>query len=436
MSVIDLGELRGDVEPDPPPRPPRAVGRPLRVALAGAVALLALASSAPLVRPASAVVDGGLGREVRVAGGRLYVADQEMPGAGGTRGVTAYATPAGAGGALRPLWRTSVPGGEGLFQVLEHGGFVLITGGGGRDGGMVETVALDAATGRHRWRQPGFPVPTIGGGLLLFGGGDDETVDPLRVVDLPSGRPRWSAPMHRGRTVYDHRSAEVDRVVLIPESGRIEVRDAGSGAVVLTSDPGRGGSPGYQGVGLAGELLLVTANNGVDGSRRVTAYGLAALDRRWELDLSPDEYLEECGDLLCVGSREAGLSALDPATRRPRWVNPRWQRFVAARGGRLLVAADDRVAAVELAVLDAATGRTIAELGRWELMPNQGQDEPLFGGRRTREGGLLVAELDPAGAVARWFDVLPDVVEDCYSSGRDLLCRRANGTYGWRRLPR
>ncbi|MFF3865125.1 PQQ-binding-like beta-propeller repeat protein [Micromonospora sp. NPDC001898] len=433
MTVIDLGELRGDVEPDPPPRPPRAVGRPLRVALAGAVALLALASSAPLVRPASAVMDGRLGREVRIAGGRLYVADPEMPGAGGTRGVTAYANPAGAGSALRPLWRTSAPGGEGLFQVLEHGGFVLITGGGGRDGGMVETVALDAASGRQRWRQPGFPVPTVGGGLLLSGGGDDETADPLRVVDLPSGRPRWSAPVDRGRTAHHYRGAEIDQVVLIPESGRIEVRDAGSGAVLRVGDTRPGGYPSSV---FAGDLLLVRANSGVGGDYRVTAYGLDALDRRWELALSANEYLEECGDLLCVGGREAGLSALDPATLRPRWVNPRWQRFVAARGGRLLVAADDRVVAPDLAVLDAATGRTIAELGRWELVLNQGPDEPLFGGRRTREGGLLVAELDPARAVARWLDVLPDVVEDCYSSGRDLLCRRANGTHGWRRLPR
>ncbi|WP_405112187.1 PQQ-like beta-propeller repeat protein [Micromonospora sp. NBC_01405] len=431
MTVIDLGELRGDVEPDPPPRPPRAVGRPLRAALAGAVALLTLATSTPVARSASAVVPGRIGTEVLVVGGRLYVGDLERPGTGGTREVTVYAPPAGAGGALRPLWRTSVPGEEGLFQVREHGGLVLITGG---EDGWAATVALDAATGRQRWRLPGFPVPTVGGGLLLFGRDEDETTDPLRVVDLSSGRPRWSAPVARGRTVYHHRGAEVDRVVLIPESGRIEVRDAGSGAVLRAEDPRPGGSPGYQGVSLAGDLLLVKANSGAGGGSRVTAYGLAALDRRWELDLSANEYLEECGDLICVGGREAGLSALDPATRRPRWVNPRWQWIVVARGDRLLVAA--RKATLEFTVLDAATGRTVAELGGWDPVFNQGPDEPLFGTRRTREGGLLVAELDPARAVARWLDVLPDAVGECYSSGRDLLCRRPSGAHGWWRLPR
>ncbi|WP_433348539.1 PQQ-binding-like beta-propeller repeat protein [Micromonospora sp. CA-111912] len=435
MTVIDLGELRGDVEPDPPPRPPRAVGRPLRAALAGAVALLTLATSAPVARTASAVVPGGLGREVRVVGGRLYVVDPETPGAGGTRGVTVYATPAAAGGALRPLWRTSVPGGERQFQVQEHGGLVLITGGGGQDGRVVETVALDAATGRERWRLPGLPAPTVGDGLLLVGGGD-ETTDPLRVVDLSSGQPRWSAPVDRGRTAYHYRGAEIDEIVLIPESGRIEVRDAGSGAVLRAGDPRPGGSPEDQSAGFAGDLLLMTAHDRVSNGSRVTAYGLDALDRRWELDLSPAAYLTECGDLLCVGSPEAGLSALDPATRRPRWVNPRWQWLVAVRGDRLLVAADDRLAAVEFAVLDAATGRTIAELGRWERVPNQEPDGPLFGTRRTREGGLLVAELDPARAGARWLDVLPGSVESCYSSGRDLLCRHLSGTFGWWRLPR
>ncbi|NBE82112.1 outer membrane protein assembly factor BamB family protein [Micromonospora rubida] len=429
MAVIDLGELRGDVTPGPPPRPSLAVGRPLRVALAGAVALLTLASSAPVARPVPAVVVARPGAEVRVAGGRLYVADPETSW-GGTREVTAYATPAGAGGALRPLWRTSAPGGEGRFGVQEHGGFVLITG--GRDGGGAETAALDAATGRQRWRQPGYPVPTVGGGLLLLMQGDETTAG-LRGVDLPSGRLRWSASVDQGRMAYRHRGAEVDQVVLIPESGRIEVRDAGSGEVLLTGDSR---PAGYQGAGLAGDLLLVRAANGVAGGDRVTAYGLDALDRRWELDLSPNEYLAECGHLLCVGGREAGLSALDPATHRPRWVNPRWQWIFAARGDRLLAASRARVGDMELAVLDAATGRTVAELGGWDPVPNQGPDEPLFGTRRTREGGLLVAELDPARAVARWLDVLPDVMGECFSSGRDLLCRRQSGAYGWWRLPR
>ncbi|RGC70192.1 PQQ enzyme repeat protein [Micromonospora sp. MW-13] len=429
MTVIDLGELRGAVEPEPP-RPPRAVGRPLRVALAGAVALLTLAASAPVARPVSAVVPGGPGVEVFLIGDRMYVVEQVAAGSDGTREVAAYTTPAGPGGSLRPLWHTTAPGGTGPFQVREHGGFVLLTG--GPDGRATETVVVDLATGRQRWRQPGFPAPTVDGGLLLLGGGDDETAGSVHVVDLASGRARWSAPATPGLMAERRRGAETDRVVLISGSGRTEVRDAGSGAVLVAREAGPAGR-GYPSANVVGDLLLVTVEDSVDAGR-VTAYGLDALDRRWELDLSA--YVTWCGDLLCAAVRDVGVSALDPATGRTRWANPRWPWFVAAPGGRLLAAAPGSAAALEFAVLDAATGRTVAELGRWELVDNQAPDEPRFGVRQTREGGLLVAELDPARAVARRLDVLPDAAGECRSAGRGLVCRRPGGTYGWWRLPR
>ncbi|WP_320064665.1 PQQ-binding-like beta-propeller repeat protein [Micromonospora sp. RTGN7] len=439
MTVIDLGELRGDVKPDPPSRPPRAAARPLRAALAGAVALFALAASAPSVRPASAVLAVRTGAEVLLAGGRLYVAEPPSLGTDGGREVVAYTMPAAAGGSPRPLWRTPAPGGFGQFWVREHNGFVLLTG--GRDGRALETFVVDAATGRQRWRLPGFPDPTVGDGLLLLGGGfgdgaGEQATDTLQAVDLPSGRVRWSVPATRGRLTYRYRGAEVDRVVLIPGSGRIEVRDARSGAVLAALDPPPGGPPGPQDVNVAGDLLLVTSTTGdVAGDSRVTAYGLDALDRRWQLDLPPGGYLAQCGEVPCVAARNVGVSLLDPATGRARWTNPRSQWVAAVRGDRLLVAAQDLVGAVEFAVLDATTGRTVAELGRRELVHNRDPDGPLFTTRRTREGALLVAELDPVAAEARSLEVLPDAPVDCRSAGRDLVCRRASGTWGWWRLP-
>ncbi|WP_229401255.1 outer membrane protein assembly factor BamB family protein [Micromonospora okii] len=428
MTVIDLGELRSDAERDPPP-PPRAVGRPLRVALAGAAALLALAGSAPVASPASALVTGPPGTEAVAAGGRVYVAGPVSSGEGGTREVTAHAPPARAGGALRPLWRASVQIGAGPLQVWEHVGLVLVTGG---DDRLLATVALDAATGRQRWRLPGASAPTVGGGLLLFGYG---TVDPLRGVDAASGRPRWSVAAHWSWTVRQ-RGVEIDRIVLLGRSGRIEVREAASGAVLAARDTGR--SPGVQTARVAGGLLLL-ATGGETGLDRVTAYGLDALDRRWELDLPRTGDLPDCGDLLCVATPEAGLAVFDPATRRPRWTNPRWTGVVAARGGRLLVADIEDVtssAASEVAVLDAATGRTVAALGSWRPVDQWDPDGPLFGTRPTREGGLIVAELDPARATARWLDVLPDVTGRCRAVDRDLLCPVRNGAQGWWRLPR
>ncbi|MBM0206422.1 hypothetical protein JNW90_28020 [Micromonospora sp. STR1s_5] len=45
-SVIDLGDLRDDPDPESTPRPPRAHGRPLRCALVVVLALVTLAASA------------------------------------------------------------------------------------------------------------------------------------------------------------------------------------------------------------------------------------------------------------------------------------------------------------------------------------------------------------------------------------------------------
>ncbi|MDI5944218.1 hypothetical protein QLR68_40000, partial [Micromonospora sp. DH15] len=126
------------------------------------------------------------------------------------------------------------------------------------------------------------------------------------------------------------------------------------------------------------------------------------------------------------------LSGLDPATGGVRWTNPRWQTVVAVRGDRLLVIADDQAGgtASHLGVLDAATGREVADLGRWDLAFSRTPDGPYYGTRPDRAGGgLVVVELDLAGAVARLRDVLPDAAGDCAADGRDIVCRRQAGTY-------
>ncbi|MFC8848364.1 MULTISPECIES: PQQ-binding-like beta-propeller repeat protein [unclassified Micromonospora] len=436
MTLIDLGETRGDQGPEPPPRPPRAVGRPLRVALAGLLALFVLVSSAPVVRPASAVLGGRLGVQVVVIGGRAYLLDPATPGSSAPREVTAHATPARAGAAVRPLWRTPVFGSGQLTGVQEHAGLVLFTE--YPDGSAAETLAVDVATGERRWQQPGHPVPTVGGGLLLIG--EDIQRGELRSVDPPSGRVRWSVPSRLGRTTFHYRGegGPADLVALVTAAGRIELRDAASGAVRagLAAPPG-----GWQGglqVDIAGDLLLAFEHDQRE-VRRVTAYGLGALDRRWALEQPQFGYAVGCGGVLCASAyRGAGLSGLDPATGEVRWTVPRWQTVVAVRGDRLLAIADDQAGgtASHLGVLDAATGREVADLGRWDLAFSRTPGGPSYGTRPDRDGrGLVVAELDLAGATVRLRDVLPGAAGDCAADGRDIVCRRESGTYGWWRLP-
>ncbi|MFF3852748.1 hypothetical protein [Micromonospora sp. NPDC002575] len=434
MTLIDLGEVRGDREPEPAPRPPRAVGRPLRVALAGVLGLLLLASSTPVARPASAVLGGQLGAEVVVLGGRVYLLAPEV-GSNGSREVTAHATPARAGDGVRPLWHTAVASTGRLVGVQEQGGVTLLVD---YQPAGVQTIAVDVATGERRWQQAGYPASAAGGGLLLLG--DDVERGELRSVDPASGRVRWSAPGRLGRAAFADRDADgaAEQVALVTAAGGIEVRDAASGAVRASLAPPPGGWQGGLQIEVAGDLLLASEQD--EGEvRRVTAYGLAALDRRWALERPSFGYAGACGAVLCASAyRGSELSGLDPATGEVRWTNPRWQSVFAVRGDRLLAIADERAGgtASHLGVLDAATGREVADLGRWDLAFSRSPGGPHYGTRPDRAGGgLVVVELDLAGATARLRDVLPGAAGDCAADGRDIVCRRPAGTYGWWRLP-
>jgi outer membrane protein assembly factor BamB len=435
VTVIDLGELRGDAEPARRP-PPRAVGRPLRVALAGVVALLTLVASVPVVRPASAVLAGRTGAQVMALNGRIYVVEPVTPGDGGRREVAVYATPAGGGDDLRPLWRTSTEGSVGPVGVREHAGLALFTGNfiGSRDGRGVETLALDLAGGERRWRQPGHAIPSVGGGLLLLDE-DDGGAGTLRAVDPATGEPRWSVPGNLSDTVVHSPSDEAELVVRVSGDGRTEVRDAGSGTLRASLDLPRTRPGQLPSVSVVGDLLLVVpADGGV-----VTAYGVDALERRWELAGRRFGHVQGCGRLLCVFAPETGgLFGVDPATGRIRWAGPEARTVLAVRGDRLLVTAGGRPGTPPpgtLVVLDAATGRERADLGSWELADVWSRESRLIGTRRSRDGALVVAELDVVGAAVRVRDVLPDAVGECAADGRDLVCRHYSGGIGWWRLP-
>ncbi|WFE60697.1 hypothetical protein [Micromonospora sp. WMMD712] len=435
MTLIDLGEVRGDGEPGPASRPPRAVGRPLRVALAGVLALFVLASSTPVASPASAVLGGRLGIEVVVLDGRVYLLDPGAPGADGAREVTAHGTPTGAGAGVRTLWRTVLPGLGRLGGVQEQDGVTLLVD--YRTDG-VQTLAVDAGTGERRWQQAGYPVLAAGGGLLLLG--DDIERGELRSVDPTSGRLRWSVPGRLGWAAFadSDEDGAAEQVALVTAAGGIELRDTASGVVRASLVAPPGGWRGDLQVEVAGDLLLAFEQDKGE-VRRVTAYGLAALDRRWALEQPTFGYAGACGPVLCAYAyRGFDLSGLDPATGGIRWTNPRWQTVVAVRGDRLLAIADEQAGgtASHLGVLDAATGREVADLGSWDLAFSRTPGGPYYGTRADRDGrSLVVAELDLAGAAARVRDVLPGAAGDCAADGRDIVCRRHSGTYGWWRLP-
>ncbi|MEU8043778.1 PQQ-binding-like beta-propeller repeat protein [Micromonospora echinofusca] len=427
MTLIDLGEVRDEPEREaPPPRPPRAVGRPLRIALALAFLLATVAAAAPVSARVALVVPARLGAEAFPHGDRLYVVEPAEGEPEGTVEVRAYALPARApadAGPPDPLWRTRLVAGGRFWHVQTGPGTVLFSITGDQDDG--QTVALDDGTGRERWRQPGHPWSDPTGILLMqTGGAQGGTV---RSVDPASGRALWSVPTPPEAATYALRDGRVERIVLAPATGRVEVRDPRSGALVHAADLGLGEASGH--VVVAHDLLLVVRPpQGV-----VTAYGLDGLRRRWETRVPMVEHINECGELLCApgGNR---FVALDPATGAQRWTGERWFGVLATRGDRLLAVAPGPLGD-RLGVLDAATGRQVADLGSWQLLPWYPDERLLTVRPAVAGGGLVVAELDVAAGRAGVLDVLREASGNCRSRADTVVCRLRTGELGVWRYP-
>ncbi|MEU9506682.1 PQQ-binding-like beta-propeller repeat protein [Micromonospora sp. NPDC048170] len=428
MTLIDLGELRDEPDRDlPPPRPPRAVGRPLRVALVLALLVATVAGAAPTPERISVVVPAGVRAEAFPDGDRLYVVGPAEGETAGTAEVRAYAMPlreSAAGRSPVLSWRAVVPVGDRVWQARTWPGVVVFAVAGEQDLG--QTLALDAATGRERWRQPGFPWWDRAGTLLVQSGGEDGGT--LRSVDPASGRTTWSVPTSREGAMYSVRDGLIDRIVLAPARGRVEVRDVRSGELVHAADLRLGELPGYGHAMVANGLLLVLR----PAAGVLTAYGLDGLRQRWETSLPLMDHIEDCGEVLCANGRTGGFSAVDPATGAIRWTGGRWAGGLHAQGDRLL-ALEPGPLGERFSVLDATTGRAIADLGMWQLMPGHGDDRLLAVRPAATGGGLVVAELDLAAGRVRVLDVLRDASGDCRGSVDTVLCRLHSGGFGvWR----
>lgn len=425
MTLIDLGELRDEPDGETPlPRPPRAVGRPLRVALVLALLVATLAGAAPAPERVSFVAPTGLGAEAFLDGDRLYVVELAEGEPGGTVDVRAYALPARTpadGRAPAPLWRVRllVPGR--FWQVQTGPGVVLfsVTG----DQSLGQTIALDPATGRERWRQAGYHWADVAGTLLM------QDADSLRSVDPASGRALWSVPTLPEGVRFGVRDGLVERIVLLTADGRAEVRDPRAGDLLHAAELRLDGQPAFGQSIVTGDLLLVVRPQ----AGALTAYELDGLRPRWDVRLPLADHVFDCGVLLCAGGRTGGFRAFDPATGAVRWTAEGWMGVLSGRDGRLL-ALRPGPAGERFSVLDEATGRQVADLGTWQLMPWQDAADRLFAVRPALAGsGMVVGELDVVAGRARVVDVLRDASGDCRGGTDTVLCRLRTGDFRvWR----
>ncbi|WFE34433.1 PQQ-binding-like beta-propeller repeat protein [Micromonospora sp. WMMD975] len=418
MTVIDLGELRDEAPtPGPAARPPRAVGRPFRTALALLVALVTLAAGAPPARSAVGAIPGGPGSTAFLSEDRVYVVRPPHGWPDTERELVAYRVG-------RELWRTPLPGIGDVMSVWQAGGRVLAAVRTGDDQEW-ETVALDAGTGASRWRQPGIAVPA-GDGLLLFpaGGSAPRAVRRLAVTD---GHTTWTAPTSADVQV-SYGPSGVERLLLRSTAGETVVLDAVTGARLAARNLRPGQPPAQRRMAAVAGLLVEIREAG----DAVDAYELDTLRPLWTAELPLVGALERCGALLCAGRSTGGLWALDPATGAVRWTVERWTGVLRAESGHLLVGAEDAGGA-RLAVLAEADGRLVADLGGWGVLGQSEADDGLLLTRPLGGGRLLLAEPDLSGGPPAARDVLTGT--DCTAGRTLLVCRERGGDFTLRRLP-
>ncbi|QGN50039.1 PQQ-binding-like beta-propeller repeat protein [Micromonospora sp. WMMC415] len=429
MTLIDLGDLRDAERPEPPARRPRPPANRLPGFLAVLLlALLTLAAATPPPGRVAVVVPARLGVDRLVAGNLLLVVDppsrERTP-----RSMAAYRLPGG-----EPAWRAPLPVDGRFWGVSARADDLLLISGYEvpPEGRGTVTVALDAATGAYRWQQPGAALGVSGGGLLL----EDfsrEGRGTLRAVDPCCGTPRWTADVPAGEVGYRFTPDGMDRVLLSDPRGRVEVRDAVTGAVLVAADLWSTAERPYRSTQMVGDLLVT-----IGGTPPVmTAYGVDRLDRRWRAPVPDASLVLDCGGVICGQTRSGTLWAVDPATGRPLWTRPGWDTMWAAPGRLVVVRVPGTgTGPADLAVLDPVTGRVRAELGRWEFAQQEPGHGRLLAVRPHPAGGPLVAEIDAAAAIVRVLDVLPEASGDCHAIVGGVLCRRPDSSIGLWRLRR
>ncbi|WP_422770657.1 PQQ-binding-like beta-propeller repeat protein [Plantactinospora sp. WMMC1484] len=461
MPTIELGELGGEARtgasrPAPaataPPRRHRTV-RPVWLAAVLVGLLGPVAAGEPVPRPwPETTVPARLGSTVFAERDWMFVAAPAPTGGGGAE-LTAYRLPGGG-----PRWRATLPTSD-LGSPWLLGDTLLLATYSERLGGAGRLTAVDVPAGTVSWSRPAslLVVADTGDAVLWVPSPDrppeaetPESQPPeaetpenrpatLEVVDPASGAVRWSLPVPVGaRPSFDTSAPEpagpvrATMLVLPLPSGRVEVRDLGTGALLragLLAPPRSGGQLRWWGEVVGDQFL-------VHEERVVTAYGLPGLDRRWSV---PDDQAAEqgpyaCGTgYLCSLRHGGGARVWDAATGDTRWTDDRWAGLRPV-GDVLIAARVGTGETEELAVVDPATGRVLAELGPWAVFtPHDGR---LVGVRYGTDRRALVAEFDPATWRRHVLALLPEVSGDCGLTATVLHCRRLDASVGVWRLPR
>jgi len=427
MSLIELGYV-ADAGAAPEPPPDRRTARRLLVAL---IAVLCLAGLAGSTRPRP----HGLVQLWSIAhvgeASFTVVGDTVIVLGADSRTLTSYWLSSG-----RERWSRTLPEDVPYLEVNRDDRVLLLAVGQTLThpepdttlSFFTETIALDAASGATLWRGAGVGSgwPATGTALLQERTPDGASTALLRLVRLADGSTVWSreTPEVQGWTTLGADPRLPDRIATVSSAGDVWVlrladgTEAASGTVDWPPvSPQRGD---YNDLVAEGDGLYVLQST--RGSATATAYSDRTLERLWTVTRpAHDNGFYDCGTVLCANGDDE-LLGYDWQTGAVRWSAPGQENAMPAGPGRLITEIGG--AEVHRSLLDAATGRRLADLGNdrppWNFT---GGTLVMLGASRSQAGRTVVHWVDPATGKTFTLGTVDGAVDSgCQIADRLLLC--------------
>jgi len=290
------------------------------------------------------------------------------------------------------------------------------------------TIALDAASGATLWRASGVGDgwSATGTALLQELASDGAGTVRLRLVRLADGSTIWSreTPDVQSWTTLGADPGLPDRIATVSSAGDVWVlrladgTEAASGTVDWPSvAPERGDLANLV---AEGDALYVLQSS--RGTTTATAYSDRTLQRLWTVTRpAHDNGFYGCGPTLCAnGDNE--LLGYDWQTGAVRWRAAGLENAMLAGPGRLI--AESGGPEVHRSLLDAATGRQLADLGNdrppWNFT---GGTLVMLGTSRSQAGRTVVHWIEPRTGETFTLGTIDGVIDlGCQIADRLLLC--------------
>jgi hypothetical protein len=260
--------------------------------------------------------------------------------------------------------------------------------------------------------------------LLLEWTKNGERARVLRMVRLRDGSTLWSRD--RGELTSwatdTTPGARPDRLVTVVGPGRAEVLSLTDGSIVATGTlpwTPTSRSDDYSAVTVQRRQLFLDQN--VRNKATVTSYDTDTLQRQWSVDLTSPGGSYGCGPVVCVSDGDTTYGH-DWATGARLWRLDGPSGTYPLANGQLLV---DEQNGARRALMDAATGRRLADLGTgMPVWDSAGRAAPYLVARTVEPPGLTsISRFDPATGEVTLRGAIPPALDfGCQSEAGLLVC--------------